>query len=83
MRKLKFKLDRKSLEMIYIAFIRPLLKHDDVIWDNGAQYEKNELNKIQNEAARIATRATKLVSLDALYRETHWDTLVKDVKITN
>ena len=55
MRKLKFKLDRKSLEIIYTTFIRPLLEYGDVIWDNCTQYEKLELEKIQNEAARIAT----------------------------
>ena len=77
MRKLKFKLDRKSLETIYIAFIRPLLEYGDVIWNNCTQYEKTESDKIQNEAARIATGATKLVSLDALYKETQWDTLEK------
>ena len=48
MRKLKFKLDRKSLETIYITFIRPLLEYGDVIWDNCTQYEKEELDKIQN-----------------------------------
>ena len=32
--KLKFKLDHKSLETIYIAFIRPLLEYGDVIWDD-------------------------------------------------
>ena len=58
MRKLKFKLDRKSLETIYIALIRPLLEYGDSIWDNCTQAEKNELEKIQNEAARIATGAT-------------------------
>ena len=52
MRKLKFSLDRKSLETIYIAFIRPLLEYADVIWDNCAQYEKNELEKIQIEAVK-------------------------------
>ena len=67
MRKLKFKLDRKSLETIYLTFIRPLLEYGDVIWDNCTQYEKNELAKIQNEAARITTGTTKLVSLDKLY----------------
>ena len=56
MRKLKFNLDRKSLETIYLTFIRPLLEYGDVIWDNCTQYEKNELDKIQNEAARITTR---------------------------
>ena len=34
MRKLKYKLDRKSLEIIYTAFIRPLLEYAGVIWDN-------------------------------------------------
>ena len=80
MRKLKFKLDSKSLETIYIAF-RPLLEYGDVIWNNCTQYEKNnkknELDKTQNEAARIATGATNLVSLDALYKKTQWDTLGK------
>ena len=75
MRKLKFKLDRKSLEIIYTTFIRPILEYGDVIWDNCTQYEKQELNKIQTEAARIATGTTKLVSLTALYKEICWETL--------
>ena len=40
MRKLKFKLVRKSLKVIYTAFIRPMLEYGDVIWDNCVQYEK-------------------------------------------
>ena len=47
MRRLKFQLDRKSLEIIYTCFIRPLLEYGDVIWDNSTLYEKNELDKIQ------------------------------------
>ena len=73
MRKLKFKLDRKSSETIYLTFIRPLLEHGDVLWDNCTQYEKDELDKIQNEAARIATGATKLISLFALSNEIKWE----------
>ena len=75
MRKLKSKLDRKSLETIYTAFIRPLLEYGDVIWDNCSQYEKQELEKIQLEAARIATRTTKLISITALYKEVGWESL--------
>ena len=60
-KKLKFKLDRKSLEIIYTTFIRPILVYGDVIWDNCTQYEKQELDKAQTEAARIATGTTKLV----------------------
>ena len=38
-------------------------------------YESNELDKIQNEAARIVTGSTKLASIDSLYTETGWETL--------
>ena len=85
MRKLKFKLDRKPLETIYIAFIRPLLEYADVIWDNCSEYEKSDLEKIQLEAARIVTGTTKLISLTNLYKETCWDKLQKrrdDHKLT-
>ena len=75
MRRLKFKLDRKSLEIIYMSFIRPLLEYASVVWDNCAEYESEELEKIQNEAARIVTGATKLVSLEALYIDTGWESL--------
>ena len=37
--------------------------------------EKEELEKIQNEAARIVTGTTKLVSIHAVYEEIGWDTL--------
>ena len=75
MRKLKFTLDRKSLQTIYISFIRPLLEYVDVVWDNCTQYEENELEQIQNEAPRIVTGATKLVSIQSLLSETGWESL--------
>ena len=73
MRKLKFKLDRRSLQTIYFSFIRPLLEYADVVWDNCTQYEVNDLEKIQNEAARIVSGATKLVSINSLLLETGWE----------
>ena len=57
MRKLKFKLDGNSLEIICSSFMRLLLKYGDVIWGNCANYGKADLDKIQNERARIVTRA--------------------------
>ena len=48
MRKLKFKLDRKSLEIIYTTFIRPILEYGNTVWDNCANYEKEELEKKNN-----------------------------------
>ena len=75
MRKLKFQLDRTSLQIIYFSFIRPLLEYGDVIWNNCAQYEANELEKIQYEAARIVSGATKLVSINVPLKETGWESL--------
>jgi hypothetical protein len=40
MKKLKFSLDRKSLETIYLSFIRPILAYDDVLFDNCTKLEK-------------------------------------------
>ena len=75
MRILKFKLDRKSLETIYLTFIRPILEYGDVVWNNYTQYEKEELDKIQTEAAKIASGTTKLISLNALFSESQWESL--------
>ena len=75
MRKLKFMLDKKSLQSIYFAFVRPVLEYADVVWDNCTKYEEEELEKIQLEAARIVTGTTKLVSVDKLYIETGWEPL--------
>ena len=75
LRKLKFQLDRKSLEIIYLSFIRPLLEYADVVWDDCNRIDKIELDKIQNEAARICIGATKLVSLQALHQEIGWQSL--------
>ena len=81
MRKFKFTLDRKSLETMYIAFVRPILEYADVVWDNCTQQEKHEIEKKkkkkknQSEAARIATGTTKLVSVQKLYEVIGWETL--------
>ena len=42
MREFKYILDRKSLETIYIAFVRPILEYADVVWDNCIQQEKHK-----------------------------------------
>ena len=42
MSKLKFKLDRRSLQTIYISIIRPLLEYAVIVWDNCNQTEAYE-----------------------------------------
>jgi len=75
LRKFKFILDRKTLEKIYMSFIRPLLEYGDVIWDNKSVSLINKLESIQTEAARIVTGGTRLVSINKLYTETGWERL--------
>ena len=75
MRKLKFELDRKALETIYLSFIRQILEYADILWDNCSMHEKEDLDRIQDEAARIVTGATKLVSLMLLHNDVFWDLL--------
>ena len=77
MRRLKYEIDRKSLGIIYTTFIRPTLEYADVIWHNCSDYEKQELEKIQIEAARIATGASKFISIRNFYNEIGWETLEK------
>ena len=75
MRLLKFKINRKALEKMYIAFIRPLLEYSDSVWDNSPAYVKKQLDDIHYEAARIITGGTKLCSHDKLLSDLGWDTL--------
>ena len=52
LRKFKFIPDRKTLEKIYLTFIRPILEYADVVWDNKTLFLINKLENVQIEAAR-------------------------------
>ena len=45
MRRLRYTLDRKSLEILYLSFIRPVIEYADVVWDNCSLGEKHNLEK--------------------------------------
>ncbi len=75
MKKLKFKLCRKSLNQIYISYMRPILEYASVVWDGCSENEKDTLEKIQNEAARIVSGLTRSVSIENLRREVGWQLL--------
>ena len=72
---LKFILNRKTLEICYFSFIRPLIEYADVVWDNCTQRDKLELERIQYEAARIVTGCNRLVSIEDLLHECGWESL--------
>jgi len=81
MKALKFKLHRKTLNQIYLAYLRPHLEYGSIVWDNCTTYEKELLEKIQYEAARIVTGLTRSVSNTTLINETGWITLEQRRKI--
>ena len=66
---------RTSLQTIHFSLIRPVLEYADVIWINLSQHQKDQIKKVQNEAARIVTGPSKLMSLADLNRESGWETL--------
>ena len=72
MGKLKYSISRKSLNQIYKSFLRPVLEYSAVVWDSRTLYEKESLEKIQHEAARIVTGLTRSVSIEKLYSEIGW-----------
>jgi hypothetical protein len=74
MRTLKYKLDRLSLERIYMAFVRPILEYGDIVWDSTLQ-ALDPLEAIQRNAARIVTGASARCSTKGLYDETAWEPL--------
>ena len=55
MRKLKLSIGRKSLNQIYISFLRLVLEYSAVVWGGCSLYEKDSLKKIQHKAERIVT----------------------------
>lgn len=67
MRLLEFKLQRKALNQIY--YLRPILEYPSVVWESYATYEKDYLEKIQYDAARLVSGLTRSVSLNRLTRE--------------
>ena len=72
---LKFSLQRKTLEQIYISYIRPLVENGSQVWGNCTISEERLIENVQLAAARIVTGAIRTVSHRALYLETGWETL--------
>ena len=75
LRSISFTLNRKSLEKLYISYIRPLLEYADVLWHNCSASCSEKLEKVQISAARVVTGATRHVSTRLLLEEVGWESL--------
>ena len=71
---MKWKLNRRNLEILYVSFVRPLFEYPDIVWDSAPshQYIFDNIEKLQIEAARIVTGTNRYSSKELLYRETGW-----------
>ena len=75
LKSLKYKIDRKSLEITYFSFIRPKLEYGSHIWDNCSKVNAELLEKFQLDIARSVTGARKGTSHALIYNETCWPKL--------
>ena len=75
MKSLKFRLDRQTLETIYISFIRPILEYGSPVWDGCTLNDVAKLEGVQLSAARIVTGAFAGTANAKLYEELGWETL--------
>jgi hypothetical protein len=55
LRKLKYKLNRKKLEKLYLIYIRPIFEYACEVWDNCGVSNSCKLERLQLEADRIIT----------------------------
>jgi hypothetical protein len=62
---------------MYKSFIRPVMEYGDVIWHIPADHRHSLdiLEKVQLEAARVVTGATRRCPTDNLYSEVGWEKL--------
>ena len=73
LRFLKYKLSRRSLELIYLSYIRPLLEYGDILYDGCGVANSIKLNKVQYEAAKIVSGATHGTSTILLLQDLGWE----------
>ena len=52
--------------------MRPILEYASAVWDNGTMKEKETLQKVQIEAARIVSGVTRSITLSNLYKGISW-----------
>ena len=75
MKSVQHRLQRSTLETVYMSFIRPILEYGDVVWANCSHTEESLIESVQLDAARVVTGAMKGTSSSKLYDEADWESL--------
>ncbi len=72
MSRLMYRLDRRTLETMYMSFIRPKLEYADIIWADLNENQSEQIELIQKRAGRIVSGAIKGTSRQVIYNELGW-----------
>ena len=69
---LKYRLSRYSLDVLYKSLVRSSLEYADVVWDGCSDSDRNLLEDLQIECARLVTGAMKGTNGVCLLRDASW-----------
>ena len=75
MKPLKYKLDRKALQIMYSSFVLPLMEYGNVVWGGSFDCDFAKLEKINTDAMRLITGATAKSNISKLNAETAFLTI--------
>ena len=68
----KFKLSRRSLEIMYESFILPTMEYANIVWGGTINSDLAKLENIHEDAMRCITGATARSNIANLYTDTQW-----------
>ncbi len=69
---LKHKIDRRSLQTMFFAFVRPCMEYGNIVWGGSYDSDINKLEQINIDGMRLVTGATSHSNIRKLYAETGW-----------
>ncbi len=75
LRSLMHKLDKLTLQTMYMTYIRPTLEYASIVWCNCSEKERKEIEDVQLSAARVVTSAVKGTSHEIIYNKCKWEPL--------
>ena len=67
LRGLMYLLSRKSIERLYVTVVRPILEYGAALWDNCNDYEKDQLERVQQMGMRAIKGAKRGTGHDCLF----------------
>jgi len=75
LKKLKFRLPRKTLENLYKSLVRPILEYANVVFDDNSITLSQRIEAIQLDAARTCTGAFLSTNRNSILNELGWNSL--------